>query len=659
MAYDNMDYFAEKALQNLGDSKNDLTENNIKKIKSLFPIPREYKIVWAQVRFGTYASGIVFTDRALIVKADKTTVKEENKSSNDKKKSLYHLIKWEYFDVSDFNIKKDEKGKSCLELSGEKVLNLPDESAEQFKNSYIDAIERFAKVSETVSASIFSAEEAVFTQHHARVHNNKGHGEMAEEALTMLDKIKNFFRGKSTKNASVVGRNNEANGPDRLVNGMFIQTKYCASGQRCVNACFDKTTGLFRYYNDDGSAMVIEVPKDKYVEALATFREKIKAGKVPGETDPDNAGKYIKKGKLTYQQAVNLTKPGTIESLAYDTATGIVTCTFALGLTFLVTFIMTFLQIKDKKTAFDGALAAGIQVFGITFVSHMLTSQLARTGLSKTLIPFSTAVVKKLGPRAARNIVNAIRALVGKKAISGAAAMKSLAKILRNNAITATVTFVVFSIPDTTRIIRRRITRAQYTKNMLSLVGGMAGAAGGTLAAAAITGAVVGLKTGTATGTVVAPGVGTAIGAGGGLVGGVVVGTATKIIADAIHEDDALIMSRLFDGVIINLMYEYMLQQEEIDMLLEKLGHVKQDAFKKLFMDTIAAENQEIAMADFVEPFFVDVVKQRPLVSAPSANDIAEMLKQFDVPDSNQCTIKLIFMKLINRIKIILKKLFI
>ena len=95
--------------------------------------------------------------------------------------------------------------------------------------------------------------------------------------------------------------------------------------------------------------MQLEVSSDKDYEAINTFRAKILEGKVPGVTNPDDAYKYIRKGKLTYQQALNLCKPGTIESLTYDAATGFVCCSFALGISFLTTYVICFTQTGNKK----------------------------------------------------------------------------------------------------------------------------------------------------------------------------------------------------------------------------------------------------------------------------------------------------------------------
>lgn len=85
--------------------------------------------------------------------------------------------------------------------------------------------------------------------------------------MTLIDKL-------SGKNASVIGRTNVKNSADRLVNGTQIQTKHCQSGKKCINSCFDQNTGIFRYFNPDGTPMQIEVPSDKYLEAIEAFKAK-------------------------------------------------------------------------------------------------------------------------------------------------------------------------------------------------------------------------------------------------------------------------------------------------------------------------------------------------------------------------------------------------
>ena len=89
-----------------------------------------------------------------------------------------------------------------------------------------------------------------------------------------------------------------------------IQSKYCATGERCVNECFEQDgKGAFRYMID-GKPMQIEVPSDKYDEALKAMEEKIRNGQVNGVMDPVEAKKIIWKGHFTYAQAKNIAKAG-------------------------------------------------------------------------------------------------------------------------------------------------------------------------------------------------------------------------------------------------------------------------------------------------------------------------------------------------------------
>lgn len=61
------------------------------------------------------------------------------------------------------------------------------------------------------------------------------------------------------------------------------------------------------------------------------MRNKIREGKVPGVTDPAEASRLIRRGHLTYTQARNITRFGTIESVTYDIAEGSVVSLAAEG----------------------------------------------------------------------------------------------------------------------------------------------------------------------------------------------------------------------------------------------------------------------------------------------------------------------------------------
>ena len=66
----------------------------------------------------------------------------------------------------------------------------------------------------------------------------------AERANHLYDKL-------TGHNAKIVGDDNAKNGADRIVDGVYIQSKYCATGSRCVNECFENDgKGAFRYMNN-------------------------------------------------------------------------------------------------------------------------------------------------------------------------------------------------------------------------------------------------------------------------------------------------------------------------------------------------------------------------------------------------------------------------
>lgn len=372
---------------------------------------------------------------------------------------------------------------------------------------------------------------------------------------------------------------------------------------------------------NDGQPMQLEVPKDQYEKVLEGFKKKIEQGKVPGVTDPNEAKNIVKEGRLTYQQAVNLTKPGTIESLAYDAATGVVTCSCALGITFVTTVFLAWRKTGNINQAIQAGASAGLQVFGISFVQHMLVSQIARTSLANTLMAPSQYMVGRLGYQASATIVNGIRALSGKGAIYGAAASKHLAKILRSNVITSVLSFAVFSIPDTYNVALRKISGAQYAKNMSVLAGSIATGAGGAVAAGVVAAKVAG-----AAGTAVAPGVGTAVGIAGGFVGGTVGAGVIKAAGDLLHEDDIEVLGRMFNAYVSCMIGEYLLDEEEIDALVSKIGEVDQKAFKKLFESIAQAEKQEETIRSFLAPMFDDVVSKRPEFLLPSAETMVDAM---------------------------------
>ena len=133
--------------------------------------------------------------------------------------------------------------------------------------------------------------------------------------------------------------------------------------------------------------MQIEVPLDKYDDAVKAMAERIKKGQVPGVTDPAKAKEIVRKGNFTYEQAKNIAKAGTVESITFDAANGAVIAAYSFGLSAGLTFAISLWRGEDVDTALESAAAAGLKVGGTAFLTAVVTSQLQKSVLMVLLRP--------------------------------------------------------------------------------------------------------------------------------------------------------------------------------------------------------------------------------------------------------------------------------
>ena len=447
-----------------------------------------------------------------------------------------------------------------------------------------------------------------------KFHARQGHGFTAERANTLYDNI-------TGRAAEIVGDDNAKNGADRVVDGVYIQSKYCATGSGCINACFEEGgNGTFRYMID-GKPMQIEVPSDKYEEALKAMEEKIRRGQVKNITNPEEAKNIVRKGHFTYAQAKNIAQAGTIESLTYDAVNGIVSAASAFGVTAMITLASSVWSGEDFEDAVKMAAYSGLKVGGTAFVTSILAAQLSKAGLNSALSSSSQAVVSMMGPRASAVLINAFR--TGAKPIYGAAAMKSAAKLLRGNGITASVTFAVLSSVDIANIFRKRISGKQLFKNMAGTAATVGGGTGGWIV-------------GAAAGSTILPGVGTVIGGVmGSLVGGTTVGKAADTVVSTFIEDDADKMAEIIQNVFTDMASEYLLNSKEAEKSVDKL----RDKLRgKTLKDMFASSDREQFARDMLTPIIEEETAKREMIYNLSAEQMTNSIKTVLIEISHTLT---------------------
>lgn len=615
-------------IKKLGPSPTDITSEKSKnKIHEYLPVPKDFEILWAEIiAFGGHPAGIVFTDRGIVFKAGRKYVRDENKrrkeeeGSAERLKYIYQIVLWEDFDPALYSVEiQEENGKSFYILKNG-VNTITEFGSSKAKQFFEDMAERHRLMQETIDQvsddAVFAGIDSLFVEGtyfnaaYGADQSKTGHGIYAEHAGAALDRL-------AGEKATVVGGDNAKNGPDKLaeINGRYlaIQCKYCQTASRSVGAAFapNPTTGLveYRYYSLSNEPMAIEVPKDQYEQAVEAFRSRIAAGQVPGVTDPADASKYVRRGRVTYAQARNLAEAGTIESLAFDAYTGAISCSVLSSISAVIAFSMTFWKTKDYKKAARASLSVGLQVFGTPFAGSILASQIARTGLSDALIPASDTIARIIGPKSVERIINATRALVGKKAIYGAAAQKSFAKVLRTNFITQAAMFVAIEAGDIVALVRRHISVAQYVKNMLSVLTSMILGATFTLAAG-----MAMSYAGSKTGKEINKKIGAPVGAVCGFVGGALGSFAVKQIGGLIREDDTVITTRLFNACLTNLAIEYLVSEVEMEKIIASLNN-SEKGILKVQKNLVAKDDQYQCCEEFLRPLFKEAVATRSKIS--------------------------------------------
>lgn len=445
----------------------------------------------------------------------------------------------------------------------------------------------------------------------SKFQSRQGHGFAAERA----EHINDLYHGNE---AQILGDDNIKDGADRLVNGVEIQSKYCQNGAACIRECFEN--GKYRYYSKNGEPMQVEVPADMYEDAVKAMERRIANQEVEGVTNPEDAVKLVKKGHYTYAQAKQMAQAGTIESLVFDAANGMIIARDAMGISATITFALSIWNGEDFEGALENAALSGLKIGGVSFLTTVVSSQIARTTVSKSVRTGTDFLVAKLGPKVTTYIANALRNGTN---IYGAAAMNNVSKLLAGNVIANTVSLCVLSAGDLIDVFRGRISGEQFVKDAAvtgaTIAGGSAGWMAGNAIGSVVGGTVAGLATGGA-GTTAGAKVGAKV---GGFIGSVAGGTAAGQIShnalDEIIEDDAVKMMRIVEQEFVAICERYLLSENEVHVCLPML---KERLTRKELKNIFASDNRELYVQSIIMDCVNPVLRNREFVKTLRGDDI-------------------------------------
>lgn len=452
------------------------------------------------------------------------------------------------------------------------------------------------------------SERLTATTQFSKYHNPKtGHGFAAEDANARA----RWLHGNSIIRS---GWNNAKDGADYYSNGVPYQVKYYETAQKTVESAF--ANGKFRY-----PGQKLEVPKDQFPESIEIFKQKIAAGQVRDAqgnliTDPNQAEEIVAQGQVTYKQARNIAKAGTVESLTFDAINGAVCCAQSVGISFAIDFACGIWSGNKPKEAAQDALNNAILSGATSGLASIVAAQTARTPLGRlTTIAMRGGVKAAYSTSAGKFIINNIASASLGKSVYGAAAIGHVSKIMSSTVVTTTATTVITTLPDLYRAtFSKNISWTQFSKNFAtntaSAVGGVGGWFGGAAAGAAI-GSVI-------------PGIGNAV---GGIVGGIVgaicggsaAGKAAKSIADKFAPDDAELMGELMQEAMMDLAYDYLLTQDEADKLASFVESYLKEKGPSLFLDMYGSSSTDEGRKlwferTVLEGYCEELVSQRPKI---------------------------------------------
>ncbi|MFQ6342261.1 hypothetical protein [Campylobacter sp. VTCC 70190] len=412
-----------------------------------------------------------------------------------------------------------------------------------------------------------------------------GHGDAAEIMNTKLDNI-------SGKSATLVGGDNVKNGADRIVDGIKIQSKYCKTPSASVNSAFDGPSGNYRYMDNNGKPMQLEVPKDQYDKAVEIMANKIKKGQVPGVSDPSEAKNIIRKGNVTLAEAKNYAKFCSKESLKFDAMNGAVVAVGAFGVSLVVNTSILYFKNKDIKQALQQASISSMKAGGQTFVTYIATSQIQR-------IPQVNSFLQSaINFRFDSQIGKAFAGTISKP--GNISATTAANNALRSTVVVAGVTMAITSSVEIFQMMKGQISGMQCLKNIAQNAGGIAGGAAGALVGAAALSFI--------------PGVGTVVGGiAGGLIGGFGGGTLVKKIMDNFIEDDSIKKQKVFFFQMMYLAMTFKLSGDEAQEFKAKVDKIIMSS-KDFFGSDFSLDLMQPYSNSILKPIIVSIVAMRPIV---------------------------------------------
>ena len=318
-------YVLTQLLADLGASPTSLSERAVARIHRSLPVPTEQEVLWADVAFGTRLHGVVLTDTALYLKdgpADDDDLDDEPEDdADDEDEGVLATL----LDA----VGMGSRGSRATGSRDGRALARPGTRAARAEATddpcgvEVDGLGYVAVRWESFDPARISHIDGDPTLDGALFLDGHIFRRLAMACVRINNRRVRMRRA---------GRR-LARGLGVLGAGTPVRSVCRSSAGATVDFCFD-VEGEYKFYDEQGAPLVLEVPADQYDAALQRMRRRISDGCVPPLDDPDLAGALVRCGWYTRTQAVNLARTGRMPNVALSEKTGSVICRRPEGLGF-------------------------------------------------------------------------------------------------------------------------------------------------------------------------------------------------------------------------------------------------------------------------------------------------------------------------------------
>lgn len=146
----------------------------------------------------------------------------------------------------------------------------------------------------------------------------------------------------------------------------LLKSRYNSSGDRCVDACLNY--GSLRYRGEKGEIVTIEVPYDKYDEALTDFNARVKDNLVDSDIVPSDV---LKRGSFTYNQTKSIAILNKIKLINYYDIDGSMEIDHVLGMSGALEYALATWDGDEKDEAIVKSIIRSCKIHGENFVKSL------------------------------------------------------------------------------------------------------------------------------------------------------------------------------------------------------------------------------------------------------------------------------------------------